>query len=113
MLQGLIVSTVKEHLDDDQMTLATVNAQRHVTPFKAEVELMIKTFAEVSDQLDLWVKVQKLWTSMEPVFTGGDIARAMPLQAKQFQAIDKSWIRIMDKAVETKKVVQCCLNDML
>jgi dynein heavy chain, axonemal len=113
MLQGLIVSTIKERLDDDQMTLTTVNAQRHVTPFKVEVELKIKTFAEVSDQLDLWVKVQKLWTSMEPVFTGGDIARQMPLQAKQFQSIDKMWMKIMDKAVETKKVVPCCLNDIL
>jgi dynein heavy chain len=64
------------------MTLATLNAQRHVAPFKAETEEKIRTFSDVNDSLDLWVKVQKLWTSLEPVFTGGDIARQMPLQAK-------------------------------
>lgn len=79
-----------------------------MTPFKAEVENLIRTFSDVNDTLDMWVKVQKLWTSLEPVFTGGDIARQMPLQAKQFQGIDKNWMKIMEKAVETKKVIACC-----
>jgi dynein heavy chain len=57
------------------MTLATLNAQRHVAPFKVQVETNIRTFSDVSETLDMWIKVQKLWTSLEPVFTGGDIAR--------------------------------------
>jgi dynein heavy chain len=61
------------------MTLSTLNANRHVTPFKAEVELRIKIFSDVNETLDQWINVQKLWSSLEPVFTGGDIARAMPL----------------------------------
>lgn len=77
------------------------------------MELNIKVFSEVADNLDMWVKVQKLWTALEPVFTGGDIAKQMPLQAKQFMAIDKNWMKIMEKAVETKKVIVSCQNDML
>lgn len=46
-----------------------------MTPFKSTVENMIKTFSEVNETLDMWVKVQILWTSLEAVFTGGDIAR--------------------------------------
>ena len=64
-----------ERLDEDQMTLATLNAQRHVAPFKTEVENLIRTFSDVNDTLDMWIKVQKLWSSLEPVFTGGDIAK--------------------------------------
>ena len=37
----------------------------------------------------------------------------MPLQAKQFAGIDKNWMKIMEKAVETKKVIPCCQNDIL
>jgi len=57
------------------MTLQGINAARHVTPFKQEVEGKIRVFSDVNETLDLWIKVQKLWSSLEPVFTGGDIAR--------------------------------------
>lgn len=54
-------------------------------------------------------EVQQMWTSLESVFTGGDIAKAMPMEvapfkgfmahlprkAKKFQQIDKDWLKIM------------------
>ena len=61
------------------MNLGTINAQRHVTPFKAEVEEKIRIFSDMGETLDLWVKVQLLWSNLQPVFTAGDIAKQMPL----------------------------------
>jgi hypothetical protein len=43
------VSDIIERLDEDQMTLATLNAQRHVTPFKADVESEIRKFSDVNE----------------------------------------------------------------
>ena len=37
----------------------------------------------------------------------------MPIQAKQFAGIDKTWMKCMDKSHETKKVLQCCELDLL
>jgi hypothetical protein len=37
----------------------------------------------------------------------------MPVEAKKFVGIDKNWLKIMEKSVETKKAVACCQNDML
>ena len=32
-------------------------------------------------------------------------------EAKRFQAIDKAWLRIMQKAHDDLNVVQCCVGD--
>jgi dynein heavy chain len=37
----------------------------------------------------------------------------MPVEAKKFSSIDKRWMSIMEKAVDTKKVIACCSMDML
>lgn len=35
----------------------------------------------------------------------------MVQEAKRFQAIDKAWLRIMQKAHDDLNVVQCCVGD--
>jgi dynein heavy chain len=37
----------------------------------------------------------------------------MPIQAKMFMGIDKTWIKCMEKAFEAKKVLICCQSEML
>lgn len=50
---------------------------------------------------------------MEAVYIGGDIAKQMPVEAKKFSGIDKTWLKIMEKASETQKVLACVQNEML
>jgi len=95
------------------MALTTMNAMRHVTPFKQEVTDKLFLFSDVADTIDRWLKVQMLWTSLEAVFIGGDIVKQMPMEARKFQQIDKSWIKIMETAAERQIVFNVCQNEML
>lgn len=57
----------------------------------------LNELSNATDSLELWVKVQLLWTSLESVFMGGDIAKQMPIEAKKFVKIDKDWAKMMIK----------------
>ncbi|GLD99919.1 hypothetical protein PINS_up008647 [Pythium insidiosum] len=88
-------------------------SMRHVVFFKDSVQSKLAQLSDTADVLELWIKVQTLWMSLESVFTGGDIAKQMPLEAKKFAKIDKDWIKIMTKASEIGVVVACCSNELL
>jgi dynein heavy chain len=113
VLVGGKVGETQEALEETMMNLNTMNAQRHSIPFKEELGGMLTTLSDTADTIEKWFKVQQMWTSLESVFTGGDIAKQMPMEAKKFQQIDKDWIKIMQKSAEAKLVVPCCQNDML
>lgn len=41
------------------------------------------------------------------------IASELPTETKKFKGIHKQWLKIMEKAFDTKNVIQCCTNDIL
>jgi hypothetical protein len=48
ILAGLCVQEITERLEEDQMSLSSINAQRHVVPFKKRVEELIRRFSDTS-----------------------------------------------------------------
>lgn len=106
---GLVI----EDLEDSQLQLQAMLSMRHVVYFKESVQAKLSQLSDTADVLELWIKVQTLWMSLESVFTGGDIAKQMPLEAKKFAKIDKDWIKVMTKASEIGFVVGCCSNELV
>ena len=103
-----------EKLEESQMNLGSMLASRYVVPFKEDVTSWTQKLFFVSEILEQWVQVQAMWMYLEAVFNSGDIAKQMPQEAKRFQSIDKNWEKIMQKAFETRNVIQYCFgNDVL
>ncbi len=95
------------------MNLQAMLTMRHVAPFRDRSQELLQTLSETSDTLERWLKVQMMWCSLESVFTGGDIAKQMPMEAKKFAKIDKEWAKVMGKAYETQIVVEAAANEIL
>jgi dynein heavy chain len=104
---------VIEELEEAQLLLQTLLSARHVAPFREDVQKFLTTLSDTADTLEMWVKVQMLWTSLESVFLGGDIAKQMPVEAKKFSKINKDWEKLMVRAAEVKLVVASCGNELL
>ena len=104
---------VVEELEESMMNLQTVLTMRHVAPFRNIAQELLGSLSETSDTLESWVKVQMMWCALESVFTGGDIAKQLPKEAKKFAKVDKDWAKIMQKASECRNVVECCADELL
>ena len=58
---------VIEELEEAQLQLQTLLSIRHVAPFREEVSKFLTELSDTADTLEMWVKVQMLWTSLESV----------------------------------------------
>jgi dynein heavy chain len=103
-----------EKLEDSQMALGSMATNRYSAPFKEEVHEWIAKLSTVGEIIEMWLVVQNMWMYMEAVFSGGDIVKQLPLEAKRFQNIDKQFIKAVQNAVETQNVVEVCyVNDLM
>eukprot|EP01060_Flectonema_neradi_P002972 TRINITY_DN11858_c1_g1_i1.p1 TRINITY_DN11858_c1_g1~~TRINITY_DN11858_c1_g1_i1.p1 ORF type:complete len:4751 (+),score=995.77 TRINITY_DN11858_c1_g1_i1:132-14255(+) len=110
LLKGDAITEVKETLDESQMLLGSINP-RFMEPFKETVKLWMQKLVTADKTINLWLEVQQNWQALEAVFSGGDITKQLPNEAKKFNQIDKQWFKIMTKALEVKNVISFCYEN--
>ncbi len=93
-MQSADTAELVERLEDSQMTLGSMASNRYSTPFRDEVNAWIVKLATVSEMVEQWLMVQNMWMYMEAVFSGGDIVKQLPAEAKRFANIDKNYIKV-------------------
>ena len=108
LLEPATTGELIERLEDSQMSLGSMATNRYSAPFKTGVQDWIVKLATVGDIIEMWLVVQNMWVYMEAVFSGGDIVKQLPQEAKRFQNIDKQFIKAVRDAVETRNVVAVC-----
>lgn len=99
-------------VDDNVMKVQTLKASPYVGPFRDRVYEWEKTLKLMTDLLNEWVRVQKYWLFLDPIFSSPDLAQQMANEANKFEEVDFDIKKMIMMIFEQKSVLSCVVNDM-
>jgi dynein heavy chain len=82
-------------------------------PFEDRIDSWAETLSTVSDVLEEWIKVQRSWLYLQPIFDSSDIQRQLPTEYKRFSTVDKNWRQTLAQAKSHPKAIKFCANEKL
>lgn len=64
---------------------------RYAAGIQHEVDALSASLKLLSDTLEAWMDLQRMWVYLEPIFAAPDIQRQLPEESQHFTAIDRSF----------------------
>ena len=113
VLDMVATAELIEKLEDTSMALGGMATNRYSAPFKGKVQDWITKMATIEEIINMWLNVQNMWMYMEAVFSGGDIVKQLPSEAKRFKNIDKQFVKMAKVAADVQNVVEVCCDSKM
>lgn len=92
---------------DEKLTLLMIMKQNpNIKPIKGEVEKTEKKLRTYQDMFDAWVKCQRDWIYLEPIFSADGMEKELPDPTKWFKEVDKKWRIVMGQIKEDNLIFE-------
>lgn len=101
------VDDIQVMLDDNILKAQTMRGSPYVKAFEEEMTQWEEKLISIQDIIDAWLACQSVWMYLEPIFSSEDINRQMPLEARNFKMVDKTWRTVMTHTVHNPHVLTC------
>jgi dynein heavy chain len=95
-------------LDEHIVTTQAMMFSMFKGPFEEEIEEWNTRLLRVSETLDEWLKCQRAWMYLQPIFDSDDIMRQLPTEGKRFKHVDSTWRQQMNVARDNPKIIDVC-----
>lgn len=89
ILEGIDDS--QQILDDNLNALLMMKSSPYIKPIINKLNMIEARIVLIQDTLDNWIKTQRGWMYLEPIFSSEDIQQKMPLEKQKFDQVDKHW----------------------
>ena len=100
-------------LDEHIVTAQAMQFSPFKKPFEQEIEEWCSKLLLVSDTLEEWLKCQKSWMYLQPIFDSPDIMKQLPTETKRFKGVDNKWRFVLNQCLEDPQIMLNCCRDGL
>ena len=98
-------------LDDQIVKTQTMMGSPYIKPNIEECTQWERTLVGVQAVLEEWLKVQRTWLYLQPIFDSDDIMRQMPAEGRRFATVDKLFRKTMQETKENPLVLDAAGKD--
>ena len=99
------VEEIEQILDDQIVRTQAMRGSRFIKPFTERITAWAKILQNIEEVIGIWLKVQSTWLYLEPIFSSEDIRKQMPMEAKRFATVDRTWRDIMQGLQEDSSCI--------
>jgi dynein heavy chain len=111
VLKGFDV--VQQLLDDHIVMTQAMSFSPFKGPFAQRIEDWERMLTLMSEVFEEWVKCQRQWMYLEPIFSSDDIMRQLPTEGKRFQGVDRTWRKLLGIASQDPDAISFCKTPRL
>eukprot|EP00435_Cladocopium_sp_Y103_P018642 s2430_g4.t1 len=106
-LRSLGEQRLRKYLDEQGFASA-MQFSPFNKPFKEDIDAWAEKLLYVSECLDGWLKVQRAWMYLQPIFDSPDIMKQLPTEGKKFRLVDSKWRQTMARLHQNGAALQAC-----
>ncbi|XP_033238860.1 dynein heavy chain 3, axonemal [Drosophila pseudoobscura] len=99
------IDDIQTLLDDHIMRTQAMKRSPFIVALGSKADDWEARLLLIQNIIDAWTQVQVTWMYLEPIFSSEDIMRQMPLEGRNFKAVDKTWRRIMKNTIKDRHVM--------
>ena len=104
---------IDQLLDDHLVKTQTMLGSPYVQHIKAKAAAWEFALSTIQSTLEEWLKLQRTWMYLEPIFASDDINRQMPAEGRRFSTIDATYRGVLAETVENPLVLAIANKEKL
>ena len=104
---------IQQLLDDHIVMTQSMSFSPFKGPFAQRIDEWEKLLVLMSDIFEEWLKCQRSWMYLEPIFSSEDIMRQLPTEGKRFAGVDRTWRKTLNAAHHDPDAVSFCKTPRL
>ena len=100
-------------LDDHIVKTQAIRRHPSGKPIEARVTAWETRLITTQDVLQEWLKCQRMWLYLEPIFASTDVQAELVKEFRLFQGVDRMWKKVMMETARKPNVLTICSNETL